>query len=145
MNPTYITAVSALTGSSLGAMASIAATWLTQASQSRSQRSLQEHTRRERLFGEFIEEAARRYADAVVSEPQGFVPLFEIYSILGKLRLFASDRTLDAADRVMGTIAMAYHSPSLKVPDRDATNGSQYDFLREFTDACRFELMEIGP
>ncbi|TPL09609.1 hypothetical protein FJ938_07395 [Mesorhizobium sp. B2-4-14] len=145
MNPAYISAVSALAGSSIGAMASIAATWLTQASQNRSQRFLQEHARREKLFGEFIEEAAKRYADAVVGEPKTFVPLFELYAILGKLRLFASDTTLKAADRVMGTIGLAYRCPSLDAPDPNNPNGSRYDFLREFTDACRFELMEIAP
>jgi hypothetical protein len=50
---------SALAGSAIGGVASIATTWLTQHSQDRSRRHAQSVGRRERLHGDLIDEASR--------------------------------------------------------------------------------------
>ena len=57
MEAAYLSAFSALAGSAIGATASLTTTWLTQRYQDRSQRLAQERARRERLFGEFIDQA----------------------------------------------------------------------------------------
>ena len=54
MNSAYISALAALAGSGIGALATIVTTWLNQAYQNKIQRHADERTRRERLFGEFI-------------------------------------------------------------------------------------------
>ena len=59
MDPATISAVSALAGSGIGALASVTTTWLTQHFQSRSQRLSQEGSRRERLFGDFVDQASQ--------------------------------------------------------------------------------------
>jgi hypothetical protein len=63
MDAAYISAVAALAGSAIGALASFVTTWLTQHAQQRATRLAQEMSRRERLYGEFIDEASRLLAD----------------------------------------------------------------------------------
>jgi hypothetical protein len=57
MTPACISALSALPGSAIGALASFVITWLTQHHQVHTQRLHQEASRREQLFGEYIEQA----------------------------------------------------------------------------------------
>jgi len=124
MDAAYLSALSALSGSAIGALASLTSTWLTQRYQDRSQRLTQERARRERIFGELIEQASQLYADALshtsLEDPARLVPL---YATIGKLRLFASARTVAAADAVMERIVETYSLPNL-----------------DFTEACRAEL-----
>ncbi len=65
MEAAYILAFAALAGSAIGAFASFATTWLPQHAQERPTRLAQEMSPRERLYGEFIDEASRLLADAL--------------------------------------------------------------------------------
>jgi hypothetical protein len=143
MEAAYLSAFSALAGSAIGATASLTTTWLTQRYQDRSQRLAQERARRERIFGELIEQASQLYADALshtpLEDPARLVPL---YATLGKLRLFASERTIAAADAVMARIVETYYSPNPDFTARPSpqVQVSDFDILRAFTEACRDEL-----
>jgi hypothetical protein len=64
MDSAYMSGIAALAGSAIGGLASFATTWLTQHSQERARRSAKEITRREHLYGEFIDEASKLYTDA---------------------------------------------------------------------------------
>lgn len=68
MDAGYISATSALAGSAIGALSSLMATWLTQHSQTLQTRRLQDRTRRETLYGDFIREASKLFADACEHE-----------------------------------------------------------------------------
>ena len=141
MNPAYLSALSALAGSAIGARASITTTWLTQRYQDQSQRMAQESARRERIFGEFIDQASQLYADALshttLEDPARLVPL---YATIGKLRLFASERTIAAADAVMARIVETYYLPNMDFTARPSPKYEDLDILRAFTEACRAEL-----
>jgi hypothetical protein len=143
MEAAYLSAFSALAGSAIGALASLGTTWLTQHHQDRSQRLAQEQARRERIFGEFIEQASQVFADALshtpLEDPTKLVPL---YATIGKLRLFASARTIAAADAVMTRIIETYYLPNLDLTAQRTTRDVDYDILRDFTQACRAELRE---
>jgi hypothetical protein len=69
MNPAYISALSALFGSAIGAFASLATTWLTQRHQDEVRQRAQVNIRRERVFVEFIDLSSKAFVDAC-SEPQ---------------------------------------------------------------------------
>ena len=143
MDAAYLSALSALSGSAIGALASLTSTWLTQRYQDRSQRLTQERARRERIFGELIEQASQLYADALshtsLEDPARLVPL---YATIGKLRLFASARTVAAADAVMERIVETYYLPNLDFIARPSpqVQVGDFDILRDFTEACRAEL-----
>ena len=143
MDAAYLSALSALSGSAIGALASLGTTWLNQRYQDRSQRMAQERARRERIFGEFLDQASQLYADALshtsLEDPAQLVPL---YATLGKLRLFASARTVAAADAVMERIVETYSLPNLDFTARPSpqVQVGDFDILRDFTEACRAEL-----
>jgi hypothetical protein len=63
----YISALAALAGSSIGVFATFATTWLNQSYQNRIQRHSNERSRRETLYGQFINEAAKAYTDSMVN------------------------------------------------------------------------------
>jgi hypothetical protein len=140
MDPAYLSALSALAGSSIGAIASLGTTWLTQAFQDRTQRLVQESTRREKLFGDFLEEATRRYGEALASEVTGPAALVDLYAIMGKMRLFASSETVAAADQLLTAIAATYRRPPTDLIQVDLSHDTMHDFVREFTDSCRADL-----
>lgn len=140
MNPAFLSAASALAGSSIGAMASLGTAWLTQTYQVRTQRLLQESARREKLFGEFLGEAAKRYGEALASEVTTPVALADLYAMLGKLRLFASRATLAAADHLLSTIAVTYRSPPADLIQMDLSHDAIHDLVHEFTESSRADL-----
>ncbi|PZV34257.1 hypothetical protein B5V02_33190 [Mesorhizobium kowhaii] len=143
MDPATISAVSALSGSAIGAMASFATTWLTQNHQDHMQRLDKEGSRRERLFAEFIDQASKAYADGVVQEdlddPAKLVPM---YATINKLRLFAKPTTIEAAEAVLASIVKTYETP----PSDLETLKSQvagHDILNSFAESCRQELTQL--
>ena len=139
MDTAYISALSALAGSAIGALASFGTTWLTQHHQDRAQRIAQESTRRETLYGEFIDQASKLFADALVHSLDDPAKMAVLYALFGKLRLFASDRTVSSADEVMRRIIKTYYSPNEDFHDRKFLD-EHFDVLREFTRACRDDL-----
>ena len=81
MNPAVLSALSALAGSAIGALASLVTAWITQQHQDRFQRRSQEYSRREHLFGEFIVQASKLYADSLTHnkvDPSTLVPLYAV-------------------------------------------------------------------
>jgi len=141
MDTTYISAFAALAGSAIGASASFATTWLTQHQKQRATHLAQEMTRRERLYGEFVDAASRLLADALthhLEDPSKMVPL---YAVMGKLRLSAPANVLTRADAVMARIVEIYDLPNADFrnpADRPAQN--HVDILQAFCEACREDL-----
>jgi len=141
MNPAALSALSALAGSAIGAMASLITTWLTQHYQNRAQRQSQESARRERLFGDFITQASKLYADALthnVLDPAALVPL---YALKAQLGLFATQATTDQADEVLRRIADTYYRPNADFRDPTTIQAGSIDILQDFTKAARAELL----
>ena len=140
MSPAYLSALSALAGSLIGALASFSTTWLTQHFQILTQRRQQEMSRREKLYGDFIDEASRLYADALIHSLEEPSKLVSIYAILGKLRLFASGKTMVVAQDVMTRIVTVYYRPPEDFKGQAAIEHHSLDILKDFTEACRADL-----
>jgi len=140
MTSAYISAIAALCGSIIGALVSIATTWLTQHHQDESRRRAQEYTRRARIFVEFIDLSSKAYVDALletsIKDPAKVVSL---YATMGKLRLFASGGIVEAAEKVMSRILETYYGPKFDLENRPAVDHTS-DILREFSERCRAEL-----
>jgi hypothetical protein len=140
MNPAALSALSALAGSAIGALASLVTAWITQHHQERIARKSQEYARRERLFGDFIVQASKLYADSLTHDkvdPSALVPL---YAIKAQLGLFASKETTERADEVLRLIVDSYYRPNTAWHDHEEFESRDYDILRAFTEACRREL-----
>jgi hypothetical protein len=142
MDSAYVSALAALAGSSIGAFSTLAATWLTQSYQNRIQRHLNEHARRENLFGEFINEAAIAYTDSIVNDLDNPSDLVKLYAIKSRIALFSNDEILDEADRVIQAIMDRYFQKNVTYSEMDPKVIAQFDLLRDFTRLCRKEMMK---
>ena len=142
MDVAYISALSALTGSVVGGLTSTGMTWLTQRAQARSGLLAHEFERREDLFRDFIVAASKTYGDALVnSEPQ-LPALIALYSMISRMRVLATPRTVASADKVMLTIIDAYFARNHSVRElRDLIkSGVGIDPLKDFSEAAREEV-----
>jgi hypothetical protein len=140
MNTAYISAIAALAGSGIGAVASFATTWLTQDAQERARRVAQAMARREHLYGEFIEEASKLFADSLghqLDDPSKFVRL---YALVGRLRLSAPADVISKAEEVMQRIGETYHLPNRDFRNPEDRQRDDVDLLRAFSETCREDL-----
>jgi hypothetical protein len=140
MNNAYMSAIAALAGSAVGALASFATTWLTLHSHERAERFAQAMMRREHLYGEFIEEASKLFTDALthpLDEPSKFVRL---YALVENLRLCASADVIVKAEEAMHLIFETYNRPNIDFRNLEERQENDTDVLRAFSEACREDL-----
>ena len=123
-------------------MASFSTTWLSQRYQDKTQRRAQENTRRERLYGDFIDEASKLFADALQNSLENPSKLVGLYAIFGKLRLFASNATIDAAYKVLDQIITTFYSPNQSFQDENTVSSHRLDLLHDFILSCRGDLRD---
>jgi hypothetical protein len=140
MNSAYMSAIAALAGSAVGALASFATTWLTLHSHERAERFAQAMTRREHLYGEFIEEASKLFTDAIIHQLEDPSKSVRLYALVGNLRLCASPEVIVKAEEVMRLILEIYNRPNIDFRNLAARDENETDLLREFSEACREHL-----
>jgi hypothetical protein len=142
MNLAIISALSALAGSTIGALSSFATTWLVQSSQISSQHRGAEQTKRETLYAEFIAEAAKRMTDALSHQAETPDVLVIMVASIGRMRLFSSTDVVVAAEQVARVVVASYIAPnrSLKELHDAMMDGEKLDPIAQFADACRKEL-----
>ena len=141
MDAAYVPVLSALAGSAIGALSSLATTWLTQNAQHRLAYLNQQRAKREALYSEFIDEASRLFADALSHEMEDLSKVVHLYSIQNKIRLFASQEIVDRAREVVDAIIAAYYAPSRKFTRADEIIGhKELDVLGAFSESCRADL-----
>jgi hypothetical protein len=145
MDSTIITAVAAACGSLVGAAATIVTTWIAHRTQ-RAHAEREEKLRsRQAVCGEFITEASRLTVDALshsLEQPDTFVKL---YGITGRIRLVTTEPVLAAAEACIRRIIELYAKPNMTVEQiRMAFERDRLDPIRDFSIACRKELLEIA-
>ena len=136
MNSAYLPAPSALAGSAISASAAFATTWLTQHHRDRTQRATQESTRREELCGEFIDQAAVPFADALTRTIESSSTMGPLFVLCAELWLFASHDTIDYVDDVLDQIVRTDHQPNENPRDGNLKR-ERFDALRRFAEAYR--------
>ena len=73
-----------------------------------------------------------------LDDPAKLVPL---YAVKAKMRLFASERTVAAADKVIRHVIETYYLPNDSATTRDIVEHKHFDLLTECTAACRDDLL----
>jgi hypothetical protein len=145
MEAAYISAFAALAGTAIGGLASFATSWITQQAQTRAQRLAAEREGRAALFGRFLDEAAKLYADALQNGRDHTTGLIGIYGLTNRIRLVSSPEVVDAADTVVRIIVDEYLAPNITVKEMRANWIDRHvDPLRDFSEACRQELQTFG-
>src|SRR5260370_34161204 len=140
MDSPYMSRIAALAGSAIGGFASFATTWLTQHEQERAHRFAQAMTRREHLYGEFIDEASKLFTYALthqLDDPSKFVRL---YALVGRLRLLAPAVVIAKAEEVMQHIVETYHLPKRDFSNPEERRRHDVALLRASRETCREDL-----
>jgi hypothetical protein len=146
MNPAYISALAALAGSVIGGLMTFAAAWVTQRQQANVQWLLQEKTRRQELYQQFIEEASKSYVDALIHDETALAPLVSLYALVNKMRVVSDPRIAERADKFVRMILDTYVLPNKTLPElRSMMESAALDPLRDFAEMCREELSALTP
>jgi hypothetical protein len=144
MESAYVPALAAFGGSAVGGLTSLAATWLTQRRKDSARRLTQERTRRQKLYKQFIDEASKLYADALVHDKSEVSALVDMYALIGRMRVLSSVAVIAKAEAVARMIIDTYFSPNKTFPElRLLMESHAMDPLREFSEVCRKELAAL--
>src|SRR5215468_12040774 len=112
MNTAYLPAFAALAGSVIGGLTSFASAWLTQHRQDRAKRRSGKKTRRQKLYKQFIVEASKLYADALVHDKAEVSALVSVYALISWMRVVSSPAVIEKADAVVHLIVGTYFTPN---------------------------------
>jgi hypothetical protein len=145
MNAAYVSALAALAGSVIGGLTTFAAAWVTQRQQANVQVLLQEKTRRQDLYKQFIEEASKLYVDALIHDQLAIPQLVSLYGSVNKMRIISNPRITERADKIARIIVETYFLPNKTLPElRAMVESGTLDPLRDFSEACREELSALA-
>ena len=146
MNASIISALAALTGAAVGGLTSGIANWLNHRSQVRAQWILHEKTRRQILYKDFIEEAAKCYIDALQHDEADIPGLVGLYAKLSRMRTLSSKPVVHHAEDVARKILDTYLEPDKSFVElREMAVDGTIDLLRGFSDACHDEFEDMRP
>jgi hypothetical protein len=139
-----ISALAALTGAAVGGLTSGMAAWLNHRSQVRVEWALHEKSRRQTLYRDFIEDAAKCYIDALQHDKADVPGLVGLYAKLSRMRMLSSDAVVASAEHISRRILDTYLEPEKNFVElRDMVNNGTIDLLQDFSTACREEFEHL--
>jgi hypothetical protein len=142
VNSAYLPALAALAGSAIGGLTSFASAWLTQHHQDRADRLSRNKARRQRVYKQFIDEASKLYADALVHDLE-ISALVSVYALVSRMRVLSSVAVVEKAESVVHMIVETYCAPNKTFPElRELMSSHAIDPLRAFSEECRAELQD---
>ena len=146
MDVSIISALAALTGAAVGGLTSGIATWLNHRSQVRVEWILHEKSRRQTLYRDFIEDAAKCYIDALQHDKADIPGLVGLYAKLSAMRAVSSKTVVHCAEDVARKILDTYLEPDKSFVElREMAIDGTIDLLQGFSDACHDEFEEMRP
>jgi hypothetical protein len=135
------TSLATLLGAAIGGLTSMLATWLTHRTQARSQWLERDVLRRQDLYTEFIEAAARSYVHALQNEQADIPGLVDLYAKIDRMRILSSIKVVDIAERFARKIVDTYSKPNKSFVElQGMINSSSVNLMREFSTAAREEF-----
>jgi hypothetical protein len=144
VNVSIISALAALAGAAVGGLVSGIATWLSHRSQVRAEWVLHEQSRRQILYSDFIEDAAKCYIDALQHAEADIPGLVGLYAKLSGMRAVSSKTVIQRAEEVARKILDTYLEPDKSFVElREMAIDGTIDLLRDFSDACRDEFDQM--
>jgi hypothetical protein len=141
MSSSVVSALAALAGAIIGGLTSVLASWLAQRVQARALLSVQDKLRRQELYRDFIEVAAKAYVDALQHGQPDISSLVEVYAKISRMRVLSSPKVTEAADKIVRTIVDTYLEPDKTFIElREMVSSGKVDLLRSFSEVCREEF-----
>src|ERR1700677_1191060 len=113
MDTAWISAFSAVMGSLVGGFTPFVTTYANQRSQYRRDFLSKQFAKRETLYSEFINEAARLQIDSFDRQMDNASGLVNIYALENRIRLNASEAVIQAAVHTIENIIESYKRPNM--------------------------------
>src|SRR5260370_33318746 len=130
-----------LGGAGVGGLTSFGSSWTTLHAQMKAQRLANSKSTRQELYKQFIDEASRTYADALVHDALDVSRLVGIYSLVSRMRVLSSEKVIERAASIAILITDTYLQPHKKPTQLQAMmHDGGVDPLRDFSEVCRSEL-----
>jgi hypothetical protein len=144
MNSAMISILAALSGTAVGSLAPVLSNYVLQRSATERDLLNRQLGQRESLYSDFIKEASRLYADAMIHELDDLNDIVSLYALVSRIRLLASEPVVRAAEDFVKLIVQHYGDPNLTLEEiRTAALSQRADPLDIFSFACRRELRNI--
>jgi len=125
MNPTYLPALAALSGSAVGGLTSFLSSWLGQSAQLRAQVFLNDKSRRQELYREFVDEASKGYIDSITTNTPDLTRLVALYSLISRMRSLSSPNVIEEAEKVAQLIVGSTSATADRAARRKTVKGSR--------------------
>ena len=140
MDASLISGVAALAGAAIGGLTSAVAAWFSQRETAQAQWRTTQTLRRQDLYRDFIEGAAKCYIDALQHGEPDYAGLVALYAYISRMRVLSSAEVVDHAEQIAQKIVDTYSEPDKGFPELQAmARNHAIDFLREFSNAVRRE------
>ena len=145
MDSAILSALSALGGSCVGALAPVFSNVLLQRSSTQREFLTRSVALREKLYSEFIQLSSELYVNSLTSSLEDFGRMVGLYELVSRIRLIASDSVVSAAEEFVKEILRHFSEENLTVEQLQAIALSSKEHpLRHFSEVCRAELRSIS-
>jgi hypothetical protein len=135
------TSLATLLAAAIGRLTSMLATWLTHQTQARAQWLELDVPRRQDLYKEFIEAAARCYVHALQNEEADIAGLVDLYAKIDRMRILSSTKVVGIAECFARKIVNTYSEPNKTFVElREMIDSGSVNLRRQFSTAAREEF-----
>lgn len=101
-----------MAGAAIGGLTSLASAWLTQHRQHSGTRLSQDRATRQKLYKQFIDEASKLYAEALIHDEAEVSALVRAYALISRMRVLSSATVVEKAEAVIQMIVETYFAPN---------------------------------
>ena len=137
----YIPAVAALFGTFIGGLTSMVTTWIGQSQQAKGKHVLRSKSQRQELYRQFVQEGSKLHLHALEHDTANIADLANIYAIMNEIRIFASSKVIEEAEKAVKVIIDTYRQKNKDFKEViDDVNTGFPNPLRAFSEACHHEL-----
>lgn len=144
MDAGVVSAISALAGTSIGAISTLGSTWMTTKAQANAARIAAERAKREDLYGRYMDELAVLYANALNNTSVDYDRLTIAYALSGRIGLSATKPVADAAiDALRIIVDIALGPCRTQEEMRAMMDQPGMNVISAFAKICREELEGI--
>jgi len=141
MNTATLSALAALGGSALGGITPLISNYLIQRGLTKRELLGRELAERQTLYADFIQFATKVYVTATTKSLDDVDDLVALYALVSRIRLFASEPVIEAAEQFAARVTKRYGEAALTMEDlRSATLAPHVDPLHDFSSLCRQEM-----
>lgn len=146
MDTTLIGALAALSGSALGGVAPIFSSYLIQKGMTTRELLTRELGERQKLYAHFIQFGTKLYVNTTTTAPNDETVdgLVELYALVSRIRLYASQPVIEAAEDFAALVTKLYGATALSIDELRARALTDHvDPLNLFSNCCRRELATV--